>query len=221
MANYVWVLSERRNVNVEGSVQTLKAGQTSTGVWVYSDFEKAMRDMLRLIRAHARSDNGLFDGDGNIVGFNEYLYEIDEEERWSPEPKTAEEASFYRFWTENHGGYENTESAYAKIAAVPELLRDWLLEESDFTPFDIPEGGFTDSMIGVKASPEQISVEGVDDGPCNGIDPCIRINTFKMDDPDKEYQFCVRNTFEERFDEPETYVYIELMKVEVDEEFRF
>lgn len=221
MANYVWVLSERRNVNVEGSVQTLKAGQTSTGVWVYSDFEKAMRDMLRLIRAHARSDNGLFDGDGNIVGFNEYLYEIDEEERWSPEPKTAEEASFYRFWTENHGGYENTESAYAKIAAVPELLRNWLLEKPDFTPFDIPEGSFTDSMIGVKTSPEQVSVEGVDDGPCNGIDPCIRINAFKMDDPDKEYQFCVRNTFEERFDEPESYVYINLMKVEVDEEFRY
>lgn len=221
MANYVWVLSERRNVNVEGSVHTLQEGQTSTGFWVFSDFEKAKRDMLRLIRAHARSDNGLFDGDGNIVGFNEYLFEIDEEERWSPEPKTAEEVSFYRFWTENHGGYENTESAYAKIAAVPELLRDWLLEESDFTPFDIPEGGFTDSMIGVKASPEQISVEGVDDGPCNGIDPCIRINTFKMDDPDKEYQFCVRNTFEERFDEPEYYVYIDLMKVEVDEEFRY
>ena len=73
MANYVWVLSERRNVNVEGSVQTLQEGQTSTGFWVYSDFEKAKADMLRLIRAHARSDNGLFDGDGNIVGFSEYI----------------------------------------------------------------------------------------------------------------------------------------------------
>lgn len=202
-------------------MQTLKEGQTSTGFWVFSDFEKAKRDMLQLIRAHARSDNGLFDGDGNIVVLNEYLHEIDEEERWSPEPKTAEEASFYRFWTETHGGYENTESAYAKNAAVPELLRDWPLEESDFTPFDIPEGRFTDSMIGVKASQEQISVEGVDDGPCNRIDPCIRINTFKMDDPDKEYQFCVRNTFEERFDDPEYYVDIYLMKVEVDEEFRY
>ena len=221
MANCVWVLSERRSVNVEGSVQPLKKGQTSTGVWVYSDFEKAKADMLRLIRAHARSDNGLFDGDGNIVGFNEYLYEIDEEERWSPEPETAEQAVFYRLRTETHGGYESTEAAFEKIAAVPRLLRDWLLEEPDFTPCDIPEGSFTDSMIGVKASPEQISVDGVNDGPCNGIDPCIRINTFNMDDPDKAYHFCVRNTFEERFDEPEYYVYIELMKVGIDEEFKF
>ena len=221
MADCVWILSLTGNVNAEGSSRVPEEGHVMNGQWAYSGFEKAKSDMLRLIRAYAKSDNGLFDGEGNIVGFREYFHNIREENCFSEEPRNEKEASFFKAMAELHGGYDDTEASFRQIESVPALLREWLTEAPGFTPDTIPDAAFTDHSLGCKASPEQIFVEGVDDGPCNGTDPYILINTFRMDDPDREYNFRVRNTFEDRFDEPERFVYIDLMKVEVDAEFEY
>ena len=221
MANFVWVLSERSNVNAEGSSHRLKEGKELAALRAYSCFENAKRDMLRLIRAYAKADNGLFDGDGNIVGFREYFHYIREENCFSEEPRNEEGASFFKAMAELRGGYYDTEASFRRVESVPDLLREWLTEAPGFTPDRISEGSYTDHSLGCKASSEQIFVEGVGEGPCNGIDPYILINTFRMNDPDREYNFRVRNTFEDRFDEPERFVYIDLIKVEVDAEFEY
>ena len=221
MANFVWVLSERSNVNAKGSSHSLKEGKELAALRTYSCFENAKRDMLRLIRAYAKTDNGLFDGDGNIVGFREYFNEIREINIFPEEPKTEKEAAVFNLMSELQGDYGDTETSFRQVETVPALLREWLTEAPGFTPDRISEGSYTDHMLGVKASSEQISAEGVGEGPFHFIDPYILINTFNMDDPEKEYNFRVRNTFGEQYYEPERFVYIDLIKVEVDAEFEY
>jgi len=211
-----WLIKLRTNVSADGIIQ-VGEGKEFNGVWLFTEFEKARENMKKLIYAFANTQNQIFDGKGLCTAFEEYMDERKDLDQYANPQEEDLDDDFYRMWIENHVGYENTAEYFWKAAKLPEILKSYLSNMENFSSEIIPEGTWTDSLIGCKFSPNEIYIEGVGDGPCNGIDPYFLINTFNIDSPEKEYNFRIRSCFEENWD----YIYIDMIRLKVDEELVF
>jgi len=217
--NHTWVLNFTTNVSVDNVI--VEEGTESSFVWVFSSFESAKETMKRIIKSYALTPNSIFDGKGLCTDYYEY---IEERKCWpqhtEPEESefdTDEFAAFSECWKRMHGGYDDDAKSFWKAAELPVILKSYLADMDNFSPDAIPTVTWTDYLMGCKSSPDKILIEGVDDGPCNGINPFFLINTFNMDDPEKDYNFCVRNGWNDNWE----YMYLHLNYVEVDEEVTF
>lgn len=217
----IWVLNLRTDVSAEGVLQ-VPEGKEKHCFWLFSNFEKAKESMQQLILAYANTPNSIFDGHGLCTDFKNYMMKAraTHDEFTDPyEPEEPDEAYFA--WVETHGGYCDLSANLSKAEILPEILKSYLNDMKNFSPETIPENTWTDHLIGCKSSPDLIFIEGVDDGPCNDINPYFLINTFRMNDPEKEYSFRIRNAFCNDWDSVWTSIYIDMMPSEIDEELCF
>ncbi|MCH5183708.1 MAG: hypothetical protein J1E00_05980 [Oscillospiraceae bacterium] len=195
MENTVWLLFEDSNV-------ARKDEKEFSGVKkefrVFSKFEDAVRAMRKVIHAHAFADNALFDGNGHIREFEKYI-----------ERNAAAIDDF-------DDDFEN--GSTKPLKAVSEKLRSFFASQTDYPEISQLDGfSWTDWLCGCECETQNghslLTIEGVDDGPCNGINPDIYINSFVMDDPEITNYVCrIRDSFEEDWDEEPHYVHIELLK---------
>ncbi len=214
--NKVWLLMIKTNVSAEGVLQ-VDEGKEKTCFWISSSFETAKENMKSIIRAYASTPNLIFDGNGLCTDFEEYMAERRDWDQFA-NPEEEDESDWYtqlRFIT--HGGYDDSAKSFWKASKLPEILKSYVMDMDNFSTDVIEEFTWTDYLMGCKVSSERIFIKGIDDGPCNGIDPYFYINTFNMDDPEKKYQFHVRNAFNDNWD----YIYIDLICSEIDEDFGF
>lgn len=200
MENTVWLLFEDRNV-------ARKDEEEFSGVKkefrVFSKFEDAVREMRKLIQTHAFTDNALFDGNGHIREFEKYI-----------ERDAAAVDDF-------DNDFENCSTK--PLREISEKLRSFFASLEDYPEISRLYGfEWTDWLCGCKCRMENghpiLTIEGVDDGPCNGIDPDIYINSFIMDDPKITNYVCrIIDSFEENWDyESPHYVHIELLKTNLE-----
>jgi len=212
----IWLVTLKTNVS-EDSILPVEEESEERRCWAFTSFEEAAASMKKLMSAYANTSNKVFDGHGLCTALENYL---DERRGWdnytNPEEVEVDE-EFHQFWISNHGGYDDSAESFWKTSRLPEILKAYLTNMDHFSPDSIPEVAWTDYLIGCKLSSEEIFVEGVDDGPCNGISPYFLINTFHMVDPDKEYNFRIRTCFNDNWD----YIYIDMTPTTLDEGFTF
>lgn len=199
MSKDSWVLSCRRNVAFDG--ETVEDGQKQHGFWVFTDFEKAKKEMHRLIRLNAMSHNGLFDGNGKITEFSNYLDECKKD-------RIEAEKIF------GSDSFDDEEMEYAE--SVDAFLQKWVLNPAQFTGTDLPFEHYFDGNIEIWGADDLISIRGADDGPCNGIDPYIYIDCIIMDNPEQSYHCFFKELFDFA-DDIGHYSYITLIKCAIDE----
>lgn len=208
-----WLITLRTNISVDGIIQ-VDEGKEFNGVWLFTEFEKAKENMKKLICAFANTPNQIFNGKGLCTAFEEYMEERKDWDQYTEHEDSDLDKEFDNMWFKNHGGYDDTAECFWKAAKLPEILKLYLTDMDNFSAETIPEGTWTDNLIGCKFSSDEIFIEGIDDGPCNGIDPYFLINTFNMYSPEKEYNFRIRSCFDDNWD----YIYIDMMYSELDEE---
>ena len=77
----IWNLILNTNVRANDDIDGTCA-YPMTVSYVYTGFDAAKRDFLRVIDKYAHSDNGLFDGKGGIPELKRYIdsLELDDEE---------------------------------------------------------------------------------------------------------------------------------------------
>lgn len=214
--NKVWLLTLTTNVNAE-KILHVDEGKEKRYFWIFSSFEKAKESMQQLISAYGNTPNIIFDGHGLCTDFEEYMDERRSWEQYTDPYEYEVDDELNSMWGEFNDGYDDSAKCFWDASKLPKILKAYLSDVKNFSSETIPTNTWTDYLIGCSFSPEKIFIEGVDDGPCNGIDPYILINTFNMDNPDKEYVFRFRNAFGEGWD----YIYIDMMSSEIDEEFGF
>ncbi len=181
----IWNLTWWTNVKAsddEGETNCLSS-------YLFTDFEEAKDETLKVIGAYAHSKNGLFDGNGGIVGFGEYFKRLTDEdimcgsfEDWDPEDID------FDFLEEENG----EEHDPGKVRDFPESLRRSILSGFRERPGDLY---WTDYLLEINSNPYTLKVRGIDDGPCNGVDPFIFTNMFDMSDPESDYSFIAENAF--------------------------
>lgn len=199
MENTVWVLFEDRNVARKDEEEFLGVKKEFR---VFSKFEDAVRAMRKVIHSHAFTDNALFDGDGHIREFEKYI-----------EQDAAACDDF-------DNDFEN--GSTRPLNAVSEKLRSFFASQEDYPEISQLDGfAWTDWLCGCECETKNghpfLKIEGVDDGPCNGINPYIYINSFVMDDPEITNYVClIRDSFEENWDDEPHYVHIELLKTDLE-----
>ena len=98
---------------------------------------------------------------------------------------------------------------------IPNLIRS-LISEGEINPDPDSYCNYTDYLLELELGNEKITANGIDDGPCNGVEPYIAIDFFKMDDPDREYGFQVAGGFTFKQVEKETFFFMNLAKAELD-----
>lgn len=194
-----WVLSCRRNVVFDE--EPIEDGQEQHGFWVFTDFEKAKKEMHRLIRLNAMSNNGLFDGNGKITEFSRYLQE----------QKKVRNSSEEQYGSDI---FDDEEMEYAE--SVEAFLQKWALNPAQFRETELPFEHYFDGNIEIWGSDDMISIRGADDGPFNGINPYIYIDCIIMDNPERSYHCFFKELFD--FDDDiGHYSYITLIKCAINE----
>ena len=179
----VWVLSVKTSL----PDRCHSIGNFKPTVIAFDSFEKGREEFRESVRKWAFSENSMFDGNGYITYLKEYADErLDDDE-------------CYDDYLSKSGLYY-----------VMNCLRDAISGKDVHLEM---EGAFyTDWMIGMDVDPGKVSIYGVDDGPCNGFDPCIRTNMFSMAQPQDYYLYiddCLGQF------ECSSELYVDLVKAEV------
>lgn len=164
---------------------------------VFEDFEAAKKAMRTTLKEFSYTDNGLFDGNGNVVGFEEDWIEVFEE-------------------------YAYDEDKEKIFNATPGMLRAYFsgeevtFDETFLKKFEDKEFDLSEDFNG------WLSYDKIDTD--RGVLPfgwpddyhwmLIQINSFCMDDPDNVYICRIRSSCDE-WDLPK-YLYLELRKIEIE-----
>ncbi len=164
---------------------------------VFEDFDTAKTGMRSLIKEFATTKNELFDGNGNVLGFEEDFECAIEE---------AKE-------------FEESEVVLETLRSTPQILRRYFLGDkitfSDefYEEFDTAEFEISEDLTGWS----KLYIERFDI-PFRLIDiptpPFMQINSFIMDNPEKVYVLRIHSACEE-WEQP-SFIQLELRKVEIE-----
>lgn len=202
---YVWnIILEEEFINDN---QRIHRG----GVWSFSTFEKAKENFFEALNKCFFNDSE-FDGEDYMRQFEEYFDDPSYDDVEEEEDEDEREGFASMFFI----GMDSSDKAGRKAKKIPSLIRK-LIAEGEINPDPDTYCKYTDYLIGLGLEDGKITAFGVDDGPCNGIDPHILINFFKMDDPDREYNFRVGGGFNDKQTEKQTFFYLSVMKTEIDD----
>lgn len=187
-----YVLITENNVRITNG----RTGTPERTTRVFEDFETAKKAMRTTLKEFSHTDNGLFDGNGNVAGFEEewmeifevYAYDEDKEMIFKATPGmlrayfSGEEVIFDETFLKNFSANE---------FALDEDYNGWNFCEVDTDRDVLPFGR-----------------------PYNYHWMLIQINSFRMDNPDDVYVCRVRSSCEEW--ELPKYLYLELRKIEIE-----
>lgn len=165
---------------------------------VFEDFESAKTSMRSVLKDFATSENDLFDGNGNVIGFDEDFEQAIEE---------AEDL------------YES-EVEVDILKNTPEILKSFFLGDAiSFSDEFYEEIGITDFEISEDLTGwEQIYDTEREVIPFRFCDiftpPFMQINAFEMEDPEKTYVVRLRSGCEE-WEQP-AFIQLELRKIDME-----
>lgn len=171
--NRVWNLVWDTNVLARNS----KEMDGTLAGFVFDDFELAKAEMLKVIDKYVHSNNGLFDGNGGIVGLKEFIELNSSEEDFDDE---FDDEDFDDEFEDGNAG------------EFAEELRNSILSGFKQKPESLywNEGG-----VEIVVDSEEVNVNSDDSFPVEDVSPTIRINMFDMTNPEKDYFFYITNTF--------------------------
>lgn len=174
-----WVVSMK--TSLPGTCDN--ARDLKTEIYAFDCFEDARAATRDLLKKLAFGEaNAMFDGEGNMTYFREYIDDTDDEEMdGEPSCKAV------------------LESVYTQLVAV--------FAGKDVAP-DIEEN-YGDGMIAYEYVDGMIDFCGEYDGPCNGYDPIIKTNMFSMEE-EKDYYMYLDDAFGQ--DDETSELYIDLRK---------
>ena len=183
----VWVLSVKTSLprTCENYVD-LTATTTA-----YDSFEKARDALRRVVKGYAFSENSMFDGDGHLTYFMEFIEDC----------LTAEE------------GFDEGYLAQEDLEYVADSLRAAFAGED--VDFEMAEDHYDDGCyLSAEADYEAGSFTLVGDyeGPCNGIEPVFKTNIFSMKE-EKDYYLYLNDRFGQ--DDCSSELYVDLTCCEV------
>lgn len=193
--NEVWVLT------VETSL-----ADTRRTVNVFTNFEKAREAFRMTVKKYAFTKNSMFDGNGNIVYFQEYIDNI--ETVWFDEV-VDEDVDEDEQGDNIFGGYYIDMLEKKHFEFIAEALRKTF--SGNDIDFELPYDECDDDMIGVSYSGDTLLIYGTGDGPINGYTPEIETNIFSMIE-EKEYYLYIDDMFGQ---DESNKLYIHLTKAEV------
>ena len=119
--------------------------------------------MRNKIKEYAFFENSMFDGNGKIKSFSNYVDEFEE----------YEEADEIEEWLDKK-----------KITAASDGVNA-ILNGKD-TELKLKDGSCDNDWIGIKVEDGAFSLFGEGDGPYNGCNPIIKTNAFNME-KEKDY----------------------------------
>jgi len=182
----LWILSVKTSL----SDVCWSVGDLKTDFFAYSCFENAVQGLRAKLKEFAFTKNSLFDGDGNMIYFKQYVDD-------AFEPHDDEE--------QNCGDYL-CKAWWLKIyTALKAVFEGKICDISEFEDYRGDDG-----MIGVSFKGDAMTIRGEDDGPCNGYDPLISTNMFDMSQ-EKDYYLYIDDCFGQ--DDATSELYIDLKKV--------
>lgn len=171
---------------------------------VFEDFESAKVCMRSAIKELALSKNDLFDGEGNLIGFDEEFENIIEEEKYLCEEVSE---SFFNFYIKN----------IPAILTVYFLGEDIPFDDKFYKYFDTPNFRINELGSGWDYYPSSTDLyfESIPFRLFNMPKyPFIQINAFEMNDPEKTYITRIHSGCEE-WDQP-AFFHIELRKIDIE-----
>ncbi len=163
----VWVVSLRTSLPGTGySEEHLKKT-----VRVFDSFEKAAVSFRKTIREYAFADNSMFDGDGRMKQFDNYLREIRGYEK------------------DEEGDYYDGVITAEKLEHILDVFEKLFAGENAKLRLDDDDECCTDWMIAFEYKDGVIRFYGDDDGPCNGYDPTLTTNIFSMEERENYFLY--------------------------------
>ncbi len=182
----VWVLTKRADFDGENYDNGHIAGMKYK-MKVFESFESAMAAMRDLIRKYATEKNSIFDGNGRLKNYDykSYYKHCGNDEFMKEDLAIFElaERIFSRFCL---GTLEKKD-----IDEIYEMKRKFGMEKNDM--LEATTYMYRVAFAG-KKTPNLI-MTGDDDGPINGIDPYIFINSLDMNDENRDYCFYIVDRF--------------------------
>ncbi len=211
----VWVLQ------IESSIFPKKEKGVSIGkkkYWVYNSFETAKTEMRKLIQYYAelnvRAENQMFLADGHVKELDNYILET-----YNTYMADAGHNAIDMGIDAIAQMLEEEKESYEGLKAVPDLISHYVMNATKDVDVKKMVGfKWTDWMVKCEIKNRKcptLHMCGVDDGPCNGVDPFFYINSFIMDDPYQTYYCCMRDQFDDYSFRPD-YFYVELHPAEVE-----
>lgn len=180
--NEVWVLSVKTSLpEVSYGIENLKSTVTC-----YDTFEKARDAMRKILKEYAFSENEMFDGEGNIISFDDYISDLDDDV------------------------YEGCLKK-EEMTKIQNALKNALSGKD--TILDIAEGKYTDLFVTEVISDNSIRIFGDSEGPINGCDPVLFTNIFSMEE-ERDYYLYIDDMFYDTEASSELYVDLKKAKIE-------
>ena len=188
MMSKIWILSVKTSLpNVcEGPLDlTLTTS-------AYDSFEKARDALRRVVKGYAFSENSMFDGDGRLTYFMEFIEGCLSEEE--------------------EGDLDDNYLSRERLGYTADCLRSALAGEDVL--FSLPEEQYDDNCyLSAECGEGCLSIVGDFEGPCNGINPTIRTNIFSMKE-EKDYYLYLDDLFGQ--DDCSSELYVDLTCCEVE-----
>lgn len=188
--NDIWVLSIKTSL----PKVCFSANEIKTSFFAFDSFEKA-REMLReKLREFAFTKNSMFDGEGHIKYFSEYIAGL-----------TSIDESIVE--------YGEDDLSY-KVAQNFERILEEIFSGKNTDLKEFKEKFYTDYFIAIIVNEDSFIFRGDDDGPCNGCDPVLTTNMISMEE-EKDYYLYINDRFgqEDRgIEEATSELYIDLKK---------
>lgn len=184
----LWVLSVKTSLPYVCEF----ASDLKTEFFAFESFETAKQALRNKLKEYAFSRNSMFDGNGNMIYFKEYVermtWEADEDEEYDEDALTK--------------------SVWQKIYNAVKCIFQG--ENADISEF---EDEYTDYMIAVEFNNSTMTMRGDDDGPCNGYCPEFATNMFDMSE-EKDYYLYVDDRFGQIYATSELYIDLKMVEIQ-------
>ncbi|MBQ9783906.1 MAG: hypothetical protein IJW29_00190 [Clostridia bacterium] len=184
MMNDVWVLSSKTYFRDEVFINH----GWKTSCRAFSDFAVAKREMRLLIKKYATEDNGMFDGRGGIVHFEEFIRSYGD--------TFATVKNFLRtFFTDEN---------FPRFASDVPLITE---EDEDCN----------DSYISCQCNEHECLIHEGEYATMTELEPYIHTNALFMKDSEKDYFCYISDLFRYNQYGCPSRIYIDLKKVSVEQ----
>lgn len=164
----------------------------------FDTFECAKRRLSELLKELAFQENAMFDGNGYLKQFSNYINEMEnalKDDDWFKE-------------CEPDGIACSDGISLFSLKELHEALHRIFCSTSAKLPFGEQE--YEDLYLQVYVSDGCVHLEGYFEGPCNGIDPYIKTNMFDMSE-EKDYMLYINDRFCNQ--EYSSKLYIDMQKI--------
>lgn len=165
-----------------------KRGDLKTSIYTFDSFEEARAALRQALKKYAFSKNSMFDGEGNMIYFKEYVDD------------------FYQF--DDDEDYVDSYLTPRKLKHIYETVEKIFNGEDTCLEFC---GECDNDLIVCACEKDVLDIYGDYDGPINGYNPVLKTNMLSMEVPQNYYLY-IDDAFGQ--DEVTTELYIDLIKPE-------